>query len=92
MMKSTVHSGLVEPDYWKNITRTKLGPPLAQVYSANHALIYAFFHRMLKLPPEEAQAQTMLFLSTFPLETSKKLTHVMEKSIIAAKSKAAKSI
>ena len=92
MMKCMVNSGLVEPDYCKNITLTKMGLHLAQEYSANPAMLYAFFHRMLKLPPEEAQAQTMLFLSTFPLETSKKLTHVMEKSIIAAKSKATKSI
>jgi Mn-dependent DtxR family transcriptional regulator len=86
MMKCMVRMELVEPDYCEAVRLTHRGWELAEHYSGDYDMVYAFFRRILRLSPTESKEQTLLFLSVFPKSTVQRLSTMTARSIeIAAK-------
>lgn len=73
MMKCMVEMDLVYPDYCESVKLTAKGREIAKQFNTDYDLIYLFFRKILRLPPDEAKDHAYLFLSTFPEHTIKKL-------------------
>ncbi len=84
MMKCMVRMELVKPNYCEAVCLTAKGLALAEKYHSDYDMVYAFFRRMLRLPPAEAKEHAFQFLSAFPQTTVQKLSDVMQRSIEAA--------
>ncbi len=87
MMKCMVRMELVEPDYCKAVRLTEDGNMLAERLNEDYDMTYAFFRRILRLPPGEAKEQAFLFLSDFPDTTIKKLNSITSRSLEFARKK-----
>lgn len=87
MMKCMVHMELIEPDYCKAIILTKKGRDMAERLNEDYDLTYAFFRRILRLPPGEAKEHAFLFLTDFPSTTVKKLNNITSRSLEFARNK-----
>lgn len=87
MMKCMVRMELVHPDYCEAVRLTEKGQQIAESYNDDFEMVYAFFRRMLRLPPAEAKEHAFQFFSTFPEETVHKLSEVMTRSLEATRRK-----
>ncbi len=81
MMKCMVSKHLIRDNYGTSIRLTTEGMRIAMKYDENYELVHAFFYRMMRLSPEQSRDQTLLFLSTFPIDTSDRLATVMKKTL-----------
>ena len=87
MMKCMVRMELVEPEYCEAVRLTPQGFALAEQLNENYDLTYAFFRRILRLPPADAKEHTFLFLSDFPDATVRKLGSLTSRSLELARRK-----
>ena len=87
MMKCMVRMELVEPEYCEAVRLTPQGFALAEQLNENYDLTYAFFRRILRLPPEDAKEHAFLFLSDFPDATVRKLGSLTSRSLELARRK-----
>ena len=87
MMKCMVRMELIEPDYCESVRLTPDGRKIAEHFNADYDNTYAFFRRILKMTPAEAKENAFLFLSTFSMETVRKLGRVTTRSLEHAKMK-----
>ena len=87
MMKCMVRMELIEPDYCEAVKLTPDGRKIAEHFNADYDNTYAFFRRILKMSPAESKENAFLFLSTFPMETVKKLGSVTTRSLEHARMK-----
>lgn len=90
MMKCMVRMELVEPDYCEAVRLTPAGLAMAERLNEDYDMTYAFFRRILRLPPGEAKEQAFLFLSDFPAATVKKLSGITSRSLELARNKSKK--
>ena len=80
---------LVEPEYCEAVRLTPRGVELAEKLDVDYEMTYAFFRRILRLPPGEAKEHAFLFMSDFPENTVKKLAALTNRSMEIARKKAA---
>ena len=85
MMKCMLRMELVEPEYCEAVRLTPRGIELAARLDGDYEMTYAFFRRILRLPPAEAKEHAFLFISDFPESTVKKLSGITGRSIELAK-------
>ena len=89
MMKCMLRMELVEPEYCEAVRLTPRGVELAEKLDVDYEMTYAFFRRILRLPPGEAKEHAFLFMSDFPENTVKKLAALTNRSMEIARKKAA---
>ncbi len=89
MMKCMLRMELVEPEYCEAVRLTPRGVELAEKLDVDYEMTYAFFRRILRLPPGEAKEHAFLFMSDFPENTVKKLASLTNRSMEIARKKAA---
>lgn len=85
MMKCMLRMELIEPEYCEAVRLTPRGTELAVQLDEDYEMTYAFFRRILRLPPAEAKDHAFLFLSDFPETTVKKLAGITERSLELAR-------
>ncbi|MCM1528966.1 MAG: metal-dependent transcriptional regulator [Alistipes sp.] len=79
-MRCLANSGLVYEDFCNSVVLTPEGENAIQEIFRDYDEIYAFFHRFLKLPPEDARAQAVTFITIFPEETADRLKKLVKRS------------
>ena len=89
MMKCMLRMDQVEPEYCEAVRLTPRGVELAEKLDVDYEMTYAFFRRILRLPPGEAKEHAFLFMSDFPENTVKKLAALTNRSMEIARKKAA---
>lgn len=87
MMKCMSRTALIEPDYSEAVVLTPDGLAAAERMSEDYDLTYAFFRRILRLPPDEAKEHAFRFITDFPNTTVKKLAAITDRSLDMARRK-----
>ncbi|MGN1481063.1 metal-dependent transcriptional regulator [Porcipelethomonas sp.] len=81
MLKCMARLELINPDYASSVVLTDLGRETAKKLSVNFDMIHKFFTEILKLDEHSAYEQSILFLSTFPENTTQKLAAITRNTI-----------
>ncbi|MBP3380576.1 MAG: ArsR family transcriptional regulator [Ruminococcus sp.] len=79
-LRCLANSGLVYEDFCNSVVLTPEGENAIREIFRDYDEVYAFFHRFLKLPPEDAKSQALTFITTFPEETAERLKKLVKRS------------
>lgn len=79
-LRCLANSGLVYEDFCNSVALTPEGENAIREIFRDYDEVYAFFHKFLKLPPEDARSQALTFITTFPEETSDRLKKLVKRS------------
>lgn len=81
MLRCLANSGLVRDDFCNSVRLTEEGVKEVGQLFAVFSEVYTFFHKFLRLPPEEAHEQAVTFVTEFPMETCTRLKRLVSKSV-----------
>lgn len=81
MLRCMANSGLVYEDFGSNVVLTPEGIKAAEEIFRNYREVELFFRSFLKLGPEEAHDQALLFITEFPKETSDRLRRLVDRTV-----------
>lgn len=80
-MRCLANSGLVYEDFCNSVVLTPKGKEAVEEILRNFNETYVFFHKFLKLSPEEAHAQALVFITDFPEDTCERLKKIVQRTI-----------
>jgi len=81
MLRCLANHGLVYEDFGNSVVLTPEGEKAVGEIFSSFNEIYTFFHKLLRLPAEEAHAQAILFITEFPDETCDRLKHIVKRTM-----------
>lgn len=81
MLRCLAGCGYVYEDFCNSVVLTPEGEKAAgEIFSAFEE-VYAFFHKFLKLPKEEAHDQAITFITSFPQDTCERLKALVKRTM-----------
>lgn len=80
MLKILAKTGLVQDCYYSEIILTDSGKEKARQLYENYKMIFHFFSSTLGFSDEKAREDALLFISTFPEESSSRLADTLKNS------------
>lgn len=82
MLKCMARLGIIEPDYSSNVVMTVEGEKTASQLVRNFNDVNSFFTHILKLDESSAYDQSILFLASFPENTTYKLAEITRNTLV----------
>lgn len=79
-LRCLANSGLVYEDFCNSVVLTPEGENAIGEIFRDYDEVYAFFHKFLKLAPEEARSQAIMFITTFSEDTTGRLKKLVKRS------------
>jgi len=80
MLRCLSNCGLVYEDFCNSVVLTPEGEKAVSEIFSSFNEVYVFFHKFLRLPPEEAHAHAVKFISEFPQDTCERLKTIVKKT------------
>lgn len=81
MLRCLAASGLVYEDYCNSVVLTPEGEETVKEIFSSYNEVFTFFNKFLKLSKEEAQSQTITFITEFPHDTCERLKSIVKRTI-----------
>lgn len=81
MLRCLANSGLVYEDFCNSVVLTPEGEETVTEIFSTYNEVYTFFHKFLKLSPEDAHSQAITFITAFPHDTCERLKHIVKRTI-----------
>lgn len=80
-LRCLANSGLVYEDFCNSVVLTPEGKEKVNDIMRNFEEVYAFFHKFLRLPHDEAHEQAITFIMNFPEDTCERLKKIVLRTI-----------
>ncbi|MBR2284743.1 MAG: metal-dependent transcriptional regulator [Ruminococcus sp.] len=81
MLRCLANHGLVYEDFANSVVLTPEGEEVVNEIFSSFNEVYTFFHKFLRLPPEEAHAQAVVFITEFPQDTCERVKHIVRRTM-----------
>lgn len=81
MLRCLANCGLVYEDFCNSVVLTPEGEETVERLFSSFDEVYAFFHRFLKLPREEAHEQAIKFITEFPQDTCERVKVLIRRTL-----------